>query len=104
MKYFTFVMLWLSFGFPTSAQSLKSPDRKFVMEFRLNQGIPSYNLKYNHEIAIEDSKLGLRLFNTTGAIPSLSEITDTSFDLNKGFTAVGKKGILRMRYGSLYWA
>ncbi|CAA7386935.1 glycoside hydrolase family 97 protein [Chryseobacterium fistulae] len=71
-----------------NAQSLKSPDGKFEMNFQLKQGVPYYNLKYNGTVVVEDSKLGLRLFKDA-AIKFASEIAkpeDAKFDLNNGFT------------------
>ena len=91
MKNFSFALLWISFGCNLSAQSLQSPDGKFMMDFRLKQGVPFYHLKYNGETVIEDSRLGFRLFNTTGAIPVHSKITDTKSDLDNGFTLVEEK-------------
>ncbi len=76
-----------------NAQSLKSPDGKFEMNFQLKQGIPYYNLKYNGNVVVEDSKLGLRLFKDT-AIKFASEIAkpeDAKFDLNNGFTKTEEK-------------
>ncbi|UOE41838.1 glycoside hydrolase family 97 protein [Chryseobacterium suipulveris] len=47
--------------FALNAQSLKSPDGKFEMNFQLKSGVPFYNLKYQGKTVVEDSKLGLRL-------------------------------------------
>ncbi|EJL72687.1 glycoside hydrolase family 97 protein [Chryseobacterium populi] len=76
-----------------NAQSLKSPDGKFEMNFRLKEGVPFYNLKYNGNVVVEDSKLGLRLFKDT-AIKFASEIAkseDAKFDLNNGFVKSDEK-------------
>ncbi|MCA6065792.1 glycoside hydrolase family 97 protein [Chryseobacterium sp. RG1] len=76
-----------------NAQSLKSPDGKFEMDFQLKQGVPYYNLKYNGKTVVEDSKLGLRLFKDA-SIKFASEIAkpeDAKFDLNNGFTKVDEK-------------
>ncbi|WP_312419622.1 glycoside hydrolase family 97 protein [Epilithonimonas sp.] len=75
------------------AQSLKSPDGKFEMNFQLKSGIPFYNLKYDGSLVVEDSKLGLRLFKDS-SIKFASEIAkpeDASFDLNNGFTKTAEK-------------
>ena len=56
-----------------NAQTLKSPDGKFEMNFNLKNGIPYYNLKYNGNVVVEDSKLGLRLLKD-GDIQFASEI------------------------------
>jgi len=85
------IMLLICIGTIINAQSLQSPNGKFVMDFHLKHGVPYYNLRYNDETVIEDSKLGLRLFNNTGAIPILSKTKNTQFDLNNGFTKAGEK-------------
>ncbi|WP_413999506.1 glycoside hydrolase family 97 protein [Flavobacterium sp. W1B] len=52
----------LAFSNIAKAQQLKSPEGKFVMEFSLlNDGTPSYNLKYKNKEVIKSSKLGLEL-------------------------------------------
>ena len=76
-----------------NAQSLKSPDGKFEANFNLKNGVPYYNLKYDGNVVVEDSKLGLRLFKDT-SIKFASEIAkadDAKFDLNNGFTKVDEK-------------
>jgi hypothetical protein len=44
-----------------NAQSLKSPDGNFEMNFQLKNGVPYYHLNYKGKTVIEGSKLGLRL-------------------------------------------
>lgn len=61
------------FMFNVNAQSLKSPDGKFEMNFQLKSGVPFYNLKYKGAVVVEDSKLGLRLLKD-GDIQFASEI------------------------------
>ncbi|ALR29942.1 alpha-glucosidase [Chryseobacterium sp. IHB B 17019] len=76
-----------------NAQTLKSPDGKFEMNFQLKQGVPYYNLKYDGNVVVEDSKLGLRLFKDT-AIKFASEVAkpeDAKNDLNNGFTKTDEK-------------
>ncbi len=94
MKKITVGALLLSMMFVgVNAQSLKSPDGKFEMDFQLKQGVPYYNLKYNGKTVVEDSKLGLRLFKDT-SIKFASEIAkpeDAKFDLNSGFTKTDEK-------------
>ncbi|SHN05300.1 Glycosyl-hydrolase 97 C-terminal, oligomerisation [Chryseobacterium carnipullorum] len=94
MKKITVGAMLLSMMFVgVKAQSLKSPDGKFEMNFQLKQGVPYYNLKYNGAVVVEDSKLGLRLFKDS-AIKFASEIAkadDAKFDLNNGFTKTGEK-------------
>lgn len=94
MKKITVGALLLSMMFAgVKAQSLKSPDGKFEMNFQLKEGVPYYNLKYNGAVVVEDSKLGLRLFKDT-AIKFASEIAkpeDAKYDLNNGFAKVDEK-------------
>ncbi|HBV13958.1 glycoside hydrolase family 97 protein [Chryseobacterium carnipullorum] len=94
MKKITVGAMLLSMMFVgVKAQSLKSPDGKFEMNFQLKQGVPYYNLKYNGAVVVEDSKLGLRLFKDS-AIKFASEIAkadDAKFDLNNGFTKTNEK-------------
>ncbi|MGE8524952.1 glycoside hydrolase family 97 protein [Chryseobacterium rhizosphaerae] len=94
MKKITVGAMLLSMMFVgVKAQSLKSPDGKFEMNFQLKNGVPYYNLTYNGGVVVEDSKLGLRLFKDT-AIKFASEIAkpeDAKFDLNNGFAKVDEK-------------
>ncbi|HCA06391.1 MULTISPECIES: glycoside hydrolase family 97 protein [unclassified Chryseobacterium] len=94
MKKITVGAMLLSMMFVgVKAQSLKSPDGKFEMNFQLKEGVPYYNLKYNGAVVVEDSKLGLRLFKDS-AIKFASEIAkpdDAKFDLNNGFTKTNEK-------------
>ena len=76
-----------------NAQSLKSPDGKFEMNFQLKNGVPFYNLKYNGATVVEDSKLGLRLFKDA-SVKFASEITkpeDAANDLNHSFEKKNEK-------------
>ena len=80
-------------GFVLNAQSLKSPDGKFEMNFQLKSGVPYYNLKYQGKTVVEDSKLGLRLLRD-GDIQFASEIErkdQKGKDLNDGFTKTAEK-------------
>ncbi|WP_435523957.1 glycoside hydrolase family 97 N-terminal domain-containing protein [Chryseobacterium indoltheticum] len=88
-----------------NAQSLKSPDGKFEMNFQLKNGVPFYNLKYNGSTVVEDSKLGLRLFKDT-SISFASEITkaeDAKFDLNNDFVKTSEKRDSKTKPGNLFW-
>ncbi|SDF60725.1 glycoside hydrolase family 97 protein [Epilithonimonas hungarica] len=76
-----------------NAQSLKSPDGKFEMNFQLKSGVPYYNLKYNGGIVVEDSKLGLRLLKD-GDIQFASEIENKNNEgknLDYGFEKTAEK-------------
>ena len=73
-------------GFAINAQTLKSPDGKFEMNFQLKSGVPFYHLKYLGRTVVEDSKLGLRLLRD-GDIQFASEIErkdQKGKDLNNG--------------------
>ena len=80
-------------GFAINAQTLKSPDGRFEMNFQLKSGVPYYNLKYQGKTVVEDSKLGLRLLRD-GDIQFASEIErkdQKGKDLNDGFTKTAEK-------------
>ncbi|RRQ45562.1 glycoside hydrolase family 97 protein [Chryseobacterium sp. SC28] len=88
------VLFFLMFA-GINAQSLKSPDGKFEMNFQLKNGVPVYNLKYNGETVVEDSKLGLRLFKDK-FVKFSSEFTkpeaeELANDLNYGFEKIDEK-------------
>ncbi len=76
-----------------NAQTLKSPNAEFELNFQLKEGVPYYHLKYKGETVVEDSKLGLRLLNDKG-IEFASAIdtrgTATS-DLLGGFEKTAEK-------------
>ncbi len=85
-------LLSMMFGV-ANAQSIKSPDGKFEMDFQLKNGVPYYNLKFNGKTVVEDSKLGLRIFKDS-SIKFASEIAkpeDAKFDLNSGFAKTAEK-------------
>lgn len=75
-----------------NAQTLKSPDGKFEMNFQLKSGVPYYNLKYKGNIVVEDSKLGLRLIKDND-IKFATEIDNSSKGkhLNGGFVKTDEK-------------
>ena len=76
-----------------NAQTLKSPDGKFEMNFQLKGGVPYYNLAFQGKTVVEDSKLGLRLYKE-GGLQFASEIDTTvneGKNLNAGFTKVDEK-------------
>lgn len=43
------------------AQELKSPDGNFILDFKLNNGIPVYTLQYKGKTVVNESKLGFEL-------------------------------------------
>ena len=68
----------LAFCNTGKAQQLKSPEGKFVMEFSLlNDGTPSYNLKYKNKEVIKSSKLGLELKDDTKSLLNDFAVVDT---------------------------
>ena len=80
-------------SFALNAQTLKSPDGKFEMNFQLKAGVPFYDLKYNGKTVVEDSKLGLRLLRD-GNIQFASEIESKDQkgkNLDNGFTKTAEK-------------
>lgn len=78
--------LWMN------AQTLKSPDGKFEMNFQLKAGVPYYNLKYQGKTIVEDSKLGLRLMKDND-IKFATEIDNThqSSQLANGFVKTAEQ-------------
>ena len=94
MKYFKTGALFLVISsFSLHAQSLKSPDGKFEMNFQLKSGVPFYDLKYQGKTVVEDSKLGLRLLRD-GNIQFASEIENKDQkgkNLDNGFTKTAEK-------------
>ena len=94
MKYLkTSAFFLLMSGAMLHAQSLKSPDGKFEMNFQLKSGVPYYKLSYEGKTVVEDSKLGLRLVKD-GDIKFASEIettTNKGKDLNSGFVKIADK-------------
>jgi len=94
MKNIKISALFLLMGsFALNAQSLKSPDGKFEMNFQLRSGVPFYNLKYKGKTVVEDSKLGLRLLRD-GDIQFASEIENKDQKekgLDNGFTKTAEK-------------
>ncbi len=94
MKYIKTSALFLMLGGALlNAQTLKSPDGKFEMNFQLKGGVPYYNLAFQGKTVVEDSKLGLRLYKE-GGLQFASEIDTTvneGKNLNAGFTKVDEK-------------
>ena len=84
--------LFLVMGsFALNAQSLKSPDGQFEMNFQLKAGVPYYDLKYQGKTVVEDSKLRLL---RDGDIQFASEIENKEQkgkNLDNGFAVTDKK-------------
>ena len=72
------------------AQSLKSPDGNFEMNFQLKNGVPYYHLNYKGKTVIEDSKLGLRLLkDNTIAFDNVNKLPDGK-NLNSDFEKIAE--------------
>ncbi|MFI2743107.1 glycoside hydrolase family 97 N-terminal domain-containing protein, partial [Zhouia sp. PK063] len=96
--------LFLLAALSMQAQQLLSPDGHFKMEFALlENGIPSYHLKYNNEEIVKPSKLGFELKNDKTSLLSDFEVTDTqtsTFD-NTWSPVWGEVSSIRNHYNEL---
>lgn len=92
-KYNLTIVVFLFSQFLFHAQKLKSPDGKLEMTFTITDGVPFYNLKYKGDLVIEDSKLGLRIFDDTYVhfASEQEKATDDNWDLNRGFIKLSEK-------------
>lgn len=59
----TLVACLLAVSMMANADTVKSPDGTIAVEFRLDDGIPVYNVTYKGRMAVKDSRLGLELKN-----------------------------------------
>lgn len=80
-------------GISLHAQTLKSPNGEFEMNFKLKEGVPYYHLKYKGETVVEDSKLGLRLFDDKGIefASAIDKNSSRPTDLLSGFEKIAEK-------------
>ena len=64
------------------AEKLKSPDGDFLLEFKLEEGVPVYRLDYREQPVIRNSRLGLELKDTESLMEGfkLSGTKRSSFD------------------------
>ncbi|HWW39163.1 glycoside hydrolase family 97 protein [Pedobacter sp.] len=85
-KLLLFAFLTLSVFGVASAQQLKSPDGKFLMNFSIQaDGSPQYQLTYKGKFIIKPSKLGLELKDDPKSLLNDFAVADTkssSFDEN----------------------
>ncbi len=89
MKHIKFGTFFLFVGsFCLNAQSIKSPDGKFEMNFLLKNGAPFYNLQYEGKTVLEDSKLGFRLLRDNTVTWGNTEPTENQKQLLRGFEVV----------------
>lgn len=64
---------------PAAADNVKSPNGKIALEFRVDNGVPVYNVTYKGVKAINDSHLGLELKNAPNLMDGFElEGTETS--------------------------
>lgn len=86
----TITALLILFMEIVSAQSLKSPDGNFQMNFVLKEGVPYYNLSYKGETILENSKLGFKIYKETTY--NFKDITNQeSLDLASDFEKIDEQ-------------
>jgi hypothetical protein len=79
LLFFTLIV----FCFSLFAQSIKSPNDKFRLNFKLlPEGTPSYELYFNNSQIVETSRLGIEIINNESFIKyfSIVKIDSSSFD------------------------
>ena len=75
----TFVACLALIPLPAAADTVKSPDGNIGLEFRVDGGVPVYNVTYKGVKAVNDSRLGLELKGTTSLMDGFElEGTETS--------------------------
>ncbi|HLR36786.1 MAG TPA: glycoside hydrolase family 97 protein [Chitinophagaceae bacterium] len=86
-KLCTLIFCFCLFFTFSQAQVLKSPDGHFAMTFSLQDSIPYYNLEYNGQLVVEQSKLGFKLFEGQTIVfgSRKDTIADSGNDLVDGF-------------------
>lgn len=83
-------------------QELKSPNGKFAMNFELQAGVPTYNLKLDGELVITNSTLGFALKDMENLSSDfvIKEQQETTFD--ETWTPVwGESSTIRNHYNEL---
>jgi hypothetical protein len=82
MKKIILLTLMVIAGTAIQAQELYSPDSQFVMQFKLNNGIPQYELKYKDQDIIRPSLLGLELVDSESLITgfTIKNVEQSTFD------------------------
>ncbi len=60
-KIYWLMIPFMAFAFFMQAEELKSPDGKVVLQFEVKEGVPVYQLSYNKQAVIKESRLGLEL-------------------------------------------
>ncbi len=60
-KIYWLMIPFMALTFLTHAEELKSPDGNVVLQFEVKEGVPVYQLSYNNQAVIKESRLGLEL-------------------------------------------
>lgn len=82
MKQTLFILMLLILGNQLQAQSLQSPDGRFLLNFEIINGKPTYALSLESQIIIDKSKLGLELVSTPSLMDgfAVENIERSTFD------------------------
>jgi glucan 1,4-alpha-glucosidase len=103
MKKFTvyfLIAILLTLG--VSAQSIKSPDGQFELNFELNNGSAFYSLQYKGKPVIKPSKLGLVLVNAPSFLNGFSIADHVTSSFNETWTPVmGEQSKIVNNYNEL---
>ena len=74
-----------------NADTVKSPDGNIGVEFKVDNGVPVYNVAYKGRPVVNDSKLGLELKNAeslTGGFELVGSQTSTFAKSRKSATII----------------
>lgn len=84
------------------AQELSSPDGDFKMQFMVKDGIPFYQLSYQNQTVIADSKLGLELKDTESLLDGFSVTNTETGTFDESWNPVwGEVKTIRNHYNEL---
>ena len=64
-------------------KNLSSPDGKINIDFRIDNGVPSYSVKKNNSIIVNDSEMGILFSNGTDLSGNLSIISSDKKSFNE---------------------
>jgi hypothetical protein len=80
MKILLFLSIVFILSIVSSGQTIKSPDGRFALDFRLNEeGAPVYGLAFKKKSVIKESRLGIELENQTDLMKDFRVVkTETS--------------------------
>jgi hypothetical protein len=99
-----FHILLLLLSTAVAAQELRSPDGKFIMQFRLLQdGTPAYSLQFKGKEVVKTSKLGLELKDEKFSLLNGFSIADTrTASLDENWSPVwGEQSQIRNHYNEM---